>query len=548
MDAPGAAVRFHHLLDVPREELERRLHAALARSRAAPTTTHAPGSPPTTCPTSTACCRRRRASRSGAERAVQQPHPAVDAAPPAGQSSPARNGKRCRHHGGTDGEAEIGLIGLGVMGSNLALNIAEKGHRIAVFNRTHGADRRIRRRAPARCSDSIVPCETHRGARRGHPAAAPDHHHGPGRQAGRRADRAAAPRACRRATSSSMPATPISATRCAASTSSRTRPDLHRHGRFRRRGGRAPRPLDHGRRHARILRSASRPVLTAIAAKYQGRALLRLARRRRRRAFRQDHPQRHRICRHADDRRDLRRAARRARHERQGDRRGVRRLEQGPAQLLPDRDHRPRCLPPTIPRPASRWSTSSSTAPARRAPAAGRRSRRRQLGVPATAIEAAVAARVLSSHEGRARWPPRRPMAKRRAAHLPASADALLADLELALFAGKIAAYAQGFAVMDGASKEFGWDLPLPTIAKIWRAGCIIRSQFLGTHRRGLRPGGERRQSADGAGLRRHDEGSASVAAPRRRARRRGRAADAGAVVGARLFRQLPPGPRHRPT
>ena len=31
------------------------------------------------------------------------------------------------------------------------------------------------------------------------------------------------------------------------------------------------------------------------------------------------------------------------------------------------------------------------------------------------------------------------------------------------------------------ASKEFGWNLPLPTIAKIWRAGCIIRSQFLGT-------------------------------------------------------------------
>jgi 6-phosphogluconate dehydrogenase len=34
---------------------------------------------------------------------------------------------------------------------------------------------------------------------------------------------------------------------------------------------------------------------------------------------------------------------------------------------------------------------------------------------------------------------------------------------------------------MDAASREFGWNLPLPTIAKIWRAGCIIRSQFLGT-------------------------------------------------------------------
>ena len=72
-------------------------------------------------------------------------------------------------------------------------------------------------------------------------------------------------------------------------------------------------------------------------------------------------------------------------------------------------------------------------------------------------------------------------MARTRRRGSTATATALLADLELALFAGKIAAYAQGFAVMNVASKEFGWNLPLPTIAKIWRAGCIIRSQFLGT-------------------------------------------------------------------
>ncbi len=48
-----------------------------------------------------------------------------------------------------------------------------------------------------------------------------------------------------------------------------------------------------------------------------------------------------------------------------------------------------------------------------------------------------------------------------------------------ALLAAKIGAYAQGFAVMSAASKEYGWNLPMPTIAKIWRAGCIIRSQFL---------------------------------------------------------------------
>jgi 6-phosphogluconate dehydrogenase len=103
-----------------------------------------------------------------------------------------------------------------------------------------------------------------------------------------------------------------------------------------------------------------------------------------------------------------------------------------------------------------------------------------QMGVPATAIEAAVAARVISSLKderlaaeeayGRLDMPP-----------IGGDRETLLADLELALFAGKVAAYAQGFAVLSAASKQFDWNLPLPTVAKIWRAGCIIRSQFLGT-------------------------------------------------------------------
>jgi 6-phosphogluconate dehydrogenase len=101
------------------------------------------------------------------------------------------------------------------------------------------------------------------------------------------------------------------------------------------------------------------------------------------------------------------------------------------------------------------------------------------LGVPATAMEAAVAARSLSAMKAERetaatayRLPPSPIYAKDRAA--------LIAQLEGALLAGKIAAYAQGFAVMDAASRAFGWNLPLATIAKIWRAGCIIRSQFLG--------------------------------------------------------------------
>lgn len=102
------------------------------------------------------------------------------------------------------------------------------------------------------------------------------------------------------------------------------------------------------------------------------------------------------------------------------------------------------------------------------------------LGIPATAIEAAVAARVLSSLKDE-RLAAEAAYGKLETADLVGGREALLADLELALFAGKVSAYAQGFAVMAAASKEFGWNLPLPTVAKIWREGCIIRSQFLGT-------------------------------------------------------------------
>ena len=102
------------------------------------------------------------------------------------------------------------------------------------------------------------------------------------------------------------------------------------------------------------------------------------------------------------------------------------------------------------------------------------------MGVPATAIEAAVAARSLSALLQQ-RSEAARLYAKLNKARSLGDPASLIDKLELALFAGKIAAYAQGFAVMEAASKEFAWNLPMATIARIWRAGCIIRSQFLDT-------------------------------------------------------------------
>lgn len=48
-----------------------------------------------------------------------------------------------------------------------------------------------------------------------------------------------------------------------------------------------------------------------------------------------------------------------------------------------------------------------------------------------------------------------------------------------ALYLGKIVSYAQGFSQLRAASEENNWDLNYGEIAKIFRAGCIIRAQFL---------------------------------------------------------------------
>ena len=98
------------------------------------------------------------------------------------------------------------------------------------------------------------------------------------------------------------------------------------------------------------------------------------------------------------------------------------------------------------------------------------------LGTPITAIEAAVAARNLSARrEERAAGE-----ALFGAAPTRLPGDALSIDtLEKALVAGKVIGYAQGFAMISAASAQFGWRLPLDEIARVWRAGCIIRSAML---------------------------------------------------------------------
>ncbi len=98
------------------------------------------------------------------------------------------------------------------------------------------------------------------------------------------------------------------------------------------------------------------------------------------------------------------------------------------------------------------------------------------LSAPIPVIEAAVMARNTSAR-----------LAERKAgealfgpAPMALAPGALsVAMLEQAMIAGKILCYAQGFAMISAAGPTFGWSLPLPEIAKVWRAGCIIRSSML---------------------------------------------------------------------
>ncbi|KAK3175074.1 phosphogluconate dehydrogenase (decarboxylating) gnd1 [Lepraria neglecta] len=99
------------------------------------------------------------------------------------------------------------------------------------------------------------------------------------------------------------------------------------------------------------------------------------------------------------------------------------------------------------------------------------------LGMPVTLIGEAVFARCLSSlkqERGRA--------AKALAGPTPnftGDKKEFLANLEQALYASKIISYAQGFMLIQNAAKEYHWKLNKPSIALMWRGGCIIRSVFL---------------------------------------------------------------------
>jgi 6-phosphogluconate dehydrogenase len=100
------------------------------------------------------------------------------------------------------------------------------------------------------------------------------------------------------------------------------------------------------------------------------------------------------------------------------------------------------------------------------------------LGIPLTLIGESVFARCLSAIKEE-----RVEASKVLSGPVPSyggDRSEFIKDIKSALYASKIVSYAQGYTLMREAAKEYGWDLNYGGIALLWRGGCIIRSVFLG--------------------------------------------------------------------
>ncbi len=100
------------------------------------------------------------------------------------------------------------------------------------------------------------------------------------------------------------------------------------------------------------------------------------------------------------------------------------------------------------------------------------------LGVPLPLITESVFARYISAYKEE-RVQASKILSRTNDFEFAGDKKELVEKIREALYFSKIMSYAQGFAQLRVASKEFDWDLPFGEIAKIWRAGCIIRARFL---------------------------------------------------------------------
>ena len=101
-----------------------------------------------------------------------------------------------------------------------------------------------------------------------------------------------------------------------------------------------------------------------------------------------------------------------------------------------------------------------------------------EMGIPLTMIVEAVLGRALSALKDE-RVAASRSLTGPKA-RIAGERKAFIRDLESAVYASKLISYTQGYMLMRAAAREYGWNLNYGAIALMWRGGCIIRSVFLG--------------------------------------------------------------------
>ncbi|MGX9461863.1 NADP-dependent phosphogluconate dehydrogenase [Shewanella sp. A14] len=102
-----------------------------------------------------------------------------------------------------------------------------------------------------------------------------------------------------------------------------------------------------------------------------------------------------------------------------------------------------------------------------------------QIGCPAPTIAEAVYARAVSTQKNLRKQLSSKLAGPAQVSLNDADKAEFIANLEDALYCAKVCCYAQGFQLMAMTAKEQHWTLDFAEIAKIWRAGCIIRATFL---------------------------------------------------------------------
>ncbi len=99
------------------------------------------------------------------------------------------------------------------------------------------------------------------------------------------------------------------------------------------------------------------------------------------------------------------------------------------------------------------------------------------LGIPLTLIGESVFSRCLSAQKDERVYASG--VLKGPSPEFKGNKEVFIEDLKQALFASKVISYAQGYVLLKAAAKEYNWELSYGSVALMWRGGCIIRSVFL---------------------------------------------------------------------